>query len=230
MITAELRQRAHDMLNGCVEDDLLDVAKRIDAEYDALAEHSENQRRELGRLEAEMNEVHTICGEGGKENWSIRQLYGELKRSKASDRQAREALAFAKDGIRELARSAGIDPSGHRVPEILAMLAAWRESVIELPKDALGKPIRMGDTVRCGDGEPFGVAEIRFREGREALVGDGSGCWYFRASSCSHAAPDSWEAIEAEARERLDDGLHPNDGWVLDLLYRVRDLYEGEEG
>lgn len=102
---------------------------------------------------------------------------------------------------------------------------------IRLPIGADGEPIRMGDTVRCGDGEPFvvRVRKIRFREGREALVGDGSGCWYFRASSCSHAAPDSWEAIEAEARERLDDGLHPNDEWVLDLLYRVRGLY-GEEG
>lgn len=58
---------------------------------------------------------------------------------------------------------------------------------------------------------------------------DGSGCWYFRASGCSHAATDTWEAIEAEARERLDDGLHPNDEWMLDLLYRVRGLY-GEEG
>lgn len=229
MITTGLRHLAHDMLNGCVEDELLDVANRIEAEHSALSEHSENQRRELGRLEAEMNEVHTICGEGGKENWSIRQLYGELKRSMASDRHAREALAFAKDGIRELARSAGIDPSGHRVPEILAMLAAWRESVIELPKDALGEPIRMGDKVRYGStGQQFEVRRISYQMGCVGSVGDGTEQWGFTANALCHVKPDTFELIEAEARERLDDGLHPNDEWVLDLLYRVKDLYEGK--
>ena len=99
---------------------------------------------------------------------------------------------------------------------------------IDLPIGTDGEPIRLGDTVRCGDGEPFEVAEIMFRRYCEAYVGDGTGNGCFDASFCSHAAPDSWEAIEAEARERLDDGLHPNDGWVLDLLYRVRGLYEGK--
>ena len=231
MITTELRQRAHDMLNGCVEDDLLDVADRIEAEYDALAEHSEHQRRELGRLEAEMSEIHTLCGESGEEDWSIRQLYDELKKSKASDRQARGALAFAKDGIRELSRSAGIDPSGYRVHEILAMLDAWREGVIELPKDALGEPIKMGDIVRCGSmGEQFEVRSISYENGCMDWVSDGTEHGGFSAGLLYHVKPDSFESIESEARERLDDGLHPNDEWVLDLLYRVKDLYEGKVG
>lgn len=100
---------------------------------------------------------------------------------------------------------------------------------IDLPIGADGEPIRMGDTVRCGDGAPFEVTRLSYNRYGRWTVGDDVGSCCYDASLFLHAAPDTWEAIEAEARERLDDGLHPNDGWVLDLLYRVRGLYEGGE-
>lgn len=142
MITTELRQRAHDMLNGCVEDDLLDVADRIEAEYDA-----------------------------------------------------------------------------------------WRERVIELPWDDEGVTIRPGDRFVDGDGDDMAVRElllIDVRGGLEWRVVAKNGDVYSKPHRLTRVKPDTFESIEAEARERLDDGLHPNDGWVLDLLYRVKELYEGK--
>ena len=55
---------------------------------------------------------------------------------------------------------------------------------------------------------------------------------YVHPESLRHAEPeppDSWERIEEDARAMIDDGLHPNGEWVLDLLSRARALTERGE-
>lgn len=99
--------------------------------------------------------------------------------------------------------------------------------------DADGVPIHDGDTVwRLADGKKFEVTGVD-HQARDIRVKDdsmGLGVWDF-ADGFTHTKPehqDSWERIEEDARLMLDDGLHDNDEWVLDLVRRCKKLAEKE--
>lgn len=101
--------------------------------------------------------------------------------------------------------------------------------------DADGVSIKEGDEVWTLDGGgPYTVTEPD-PEHMHARVTcnthDGKLDWGFEAAYLTHTKPesDSWERIEGDVRAMLDDGLHPNDEWVLDLLSRAKALAERGE-
>lgn len=98
--------------------------------------------------------------------------------------------------------------------------------------DADGVPIKKGDTV-YEDGEkytPFTVLRLPTDQYRLVKVEYPNGSFtYLDPERITHTKPDhpdSWERIEEDARAMLDDGLHPNGEWVLDLLGRAKALAE----
>lgn len=78
--------------------------------------------------------------------------------------------------------------------------------MVELPKDADGKPIRIGDTVYANDGSEFRVCSITVTsEGSAIGVNPLDGfcfCPSMKPERLSHRAPepsDSWEKLEEDA-------------------------------
>lgn len=103
-----------------------------------------------------------------------------------------------------------------------------------------GAPIKVGDTVWDVESgteldvlDVYGVAvdedfpdhTVRCRRaGAEDY--ESTMCVPSRLTHTEPEPPDSWERIEGDALAMLDDGLHPNDEWVLDLVGRCRALAE----
>lgn len=89
-----------------------------------------------------------------------------------------------------------------------------RDGWVELPKDADGVPIRVGDTVECVDDTlaPRNVTSIN-------LAGDG--WWVYingigrRPDKYRHVTPDTWESViddaEALAREWFNTDMSENE-------------------
>ncbi|HIS39938.1 MAG TPA: hypothetical protein IAC12_03735 [Candidatus Aphodovivens avistercoris] len=101
--------------------------------------------------------------------------------------------------------------------------------------DADGVLIKEGDPVwHIETGREYVVIEPSYGEAvvvRLAKYDDAEGEQYApdKLSHTKPEPPDSWERIEQDARAMLDDGLHPNDEWVLDLLSRAKALAEREQ-
>ena len=74
---------------------------------------------------------------------------------------------------------------------------------IDLPIGTDGEPIRLGDTVRCGDGEPFEVTRLTYlatpQDGHYGYISGDELLSSYDPSRCSHVEPDSWEKIIKDA-------------------------------
>lgn len=93
-----------------------------------------------------------------------------------------------------------------------------------------GLPIKKGDTVYATiDGGPYKVVQVDEMDG---VTVDAFPDMKMHCSMFTHTKPetsDSWERLEDDAYSMLDDGLHPNDEWVLDILSRAKALAEKED-
>lgn len=91
-----------------------------------------------------------------------------------------------------------------------------------------GKPLRAGEMVYSTEnGAGFtviavdeGSADVHVKWGYDFEDKTGA----IAADQLTHEQPDSWEQLEEDARKKLDDGLHENDEWVLDLVRRAKKL------
>ena len=108
--------------------------------------------------------------------------------------------------------------------------------MIELPKDADGKPIHVGDTVsvKFGDGEEETVSSITLTGGTAAVTTACRGIKAgFRPSELTHVCPDRWERIADELEEWSEDNRVNGIGEVFsragDLADRIRKPAEKED-
>lgn len=96
--------------------------------------------------------------------------------------------------------------------------------MVELPKDADGVPIHVGDTVfGCASGMKLVVYELRMAD-RWTISTD---CGFIdKASSVTHVKPESWESIADELDEMVDaaDSADDNCEKLSNLAGRIRKL------
>ena len=105
--------------------------------------------------------------------------------------------------------------------------------MVELPKDADGVPIHVGDVVYLDDGRKAEVTHIDLMWGTSCIACFASGkdhdCF---PSGISHTRPDSWERIANELDEMVDAADSADDRCekLADLAERIRKLAakEGE--
>ena len=106
--------------------------------------------------------------------------------------------------------------------------------MVELPRDADGKPIHFGDTVFTNDdpGTSWCVRYIELRSDREPSIGiESSGVNTYRPPSClTHECPDSLERIadDLDAWCDLTDVDGNACGEPRELANRIRRLEEKE--
>ncbi len=105
--------------------------------------------------------------------------------------------------------------------------------MVELPKDADGVPIHVGDTVwGCISGMQMAVHELRLTDRWSISTDTG---FIPKASAVTHVRPDSFERIADELEEWSEDNRINGDGEVFDrarqFSERIRKLAkrEGEQ-
>lgn len=102
--------------------------------------------------------------------------------------------------------------------------------MIELPKDADGKPIHVGDTVYgCRSGMKMTISELRMTANGWSIP---TSRGYLTDAEVTHAQPDSRERIADELEEWKEDNRVNGSGEVLfragDLAARIRRLADKE--
>jgi hypothetical protein len=107
------------------------------------------------------------------------------------------------------------------------------KETVELPKDADGLPIRVGDTVYLDDGRMAGVTRIDLMQDNAAVL-----CWAscesiaYLPTGLTHTRPDGWERIADELEawcDRVDVGRDAC-GEPRALAGRIRRLAERGDG
>ena len=101
--------------------------------------------------------------------------------------------------------------------------------MVELPKDADGVPIHVGDTVwGCISGMQMAVHELRLTDRWTISTDTG---FAPKASAVTHARPDSFERIADELDEMVDAADSADDRCekLADLAVRIRKLAKREE-
>ena len=81
----------------------------------------------------------------------------------------------------------------------------WESTHVELPKDADGTPVHVGDVMEWPDGQTFEVVGIG--DGTLFYVEDGLAEWTGASTKFHHHVPDTWERIIEDAL----DGYHDTD-------------------
>ena len=143
-------------------------------------------------------------------------------------------MEMISDEIREFVRRSYADE--HMDPrELLALADRIDAELVELPKDADGVPIHVGDTVYLDDEGRARVTRIELLLGTTSIV-----CWASGKdcdclpSAITHTAPDSWESIAQGLEDWAEDNRFNSDGDTFDLALdfadRVRKLAKKEDG
>ena len=102
--------------------------------------------------------------------------------------------------------------------------------MVELPKDADGVPIHVGDTVwGCISGMQMAVHELRLTDRWTISTDTG---FIPKASAVTHVRPDSWERIADELEEWREDNRVNGNSEIFDraadFSERIRKLAEKE--
>lgn len=136
-------------------------------------------------------------------------------------------MARISDDIRnDFVRGDGVDVVSYR--KLLSIADRIDSEMVELPKDADGVPIHVGDTVYLEDGCTAKVTRIGigiYEDGIYSLVFGYN--FSVRPKHVSHTKPDSLESIadDIEKSAGLFIGEKTLDGWA----YRIRKLAEKED-
>lgn len=103
--------------------------------------------------------------------------------------------------------------------------------MVELPKDADGVPIHIGDTVwGCSSGMKVTIGELRMANADRWTAITTSGGHILRVSEVTHERPDSLKDIADELDEMVDAARSADDGCekLADLAERIRKLAKKE--
>lgn len=116
--------------------------------------------------------------------------------------------------------------SGYDLDELSALADRIDSEMVELPKDADGVLIHVGDLVYLDDGRRVCVTEIDIKDGCVAIdCWDGSKHVAYHPDCITRNLPDSWKFIAAEmvdAARSADDTCEK----LADLADRIRKLAE----
>lgn len=124
--------------------------------------------------------------------------------------------------------------SGYDIDELSALADRIDSEMVELPKDADGVPIHVGDTVfvKSGDGEEETVSSITLTGGTAAVTTACRGIKVgFRPEQLTHNRPDSLKRIAGELEGLSVDS---SDNYYVSthcskLADRIRKLAEEED-
>jgi len=133
------------------------------------------------------------------------------------------------DELRDWCYTAAID--GDVCGELLAFADRIDANTVELPKDADGVPIHVGDLVYLDNGHRACVTEIDIKDSGVAID-----CWDgSRHASChpdgiTRNFPDSWKLIADDLDEIVDAARSADDSCekLADIADRIRKLAEKE--
>lgn len=114
--------------------------------------------------------------------------------------------------------------------ELRALADRIDAEMIELPKDADGMPIHVGDTVYgCRSGMKMAISELRMTA-NGWLISTSRG--YLTDAEVTHAQPDSWKRIADELEEWSEDNRVNGDDEIFsrarEIASRIRRLAERE--
>lgn len=102
--------------------------------------------------------------------------------------------------------------------------------MVELPKDADGNPIHVGDTVYLESGSKADVKSIEFSHGEHSIVFTVRGKGFLPSPQyLSHERPDSLERIAEELDVMVESADFADDAQLADLADRIRKLAEEGE-
>ena len=132
------------------------------------------------------------------------------------------------DELREFADAEVLDAI--QISDLKHMAKRIDAEMVELPKDADGVPIHVGDMLD-GYGKTIEVVEMRYGRGGWVLISrDGSG--YADTFAFAHTRPDSFERIANELEGLSVDSMVSDTNLLsscaLDLAKRIRKLAERE--
>ncbi len=144
-------------------------------------------------------------------------------------------MAKISDDLREFADAEVL--SAIQISDLKHMAKRIDAEMVELPKDADGEPIHVGDTVYLDDGCMARVTRIELLRNRTSIV-----CWTSGKdcdrlpSSLTHERPDSsdsWERIAQDMEDWSDDNRV---NWISDVsdraaefAHRIRKLAKKED-
>lgn len=135
------------------------------------------------------------------------------------------------DELRKWCDDAYSDKKIRTINDLYAIADRIDSEMIELPKDADGVPIHVGDTVYLDDGRMARVTHIELLRNSNSIV-----CWTsgkygdHLPSSLTHEHPDSFVRIADELEKWCDSADVDGDacGKPRDLAERIRRLSEKE--
>ncbi len=127
--------------------------------------------------------------------------------------------------------SSGLLVSNSECDRLLALADRIDAEMVELPKDADGVPVHVGDTVwGCISGMQMAVRQLRLTD-RWAISTDAG--LMPKASAVTHARPDSFERIADELDEQAGsltkDGYTRQEDAIHDFADRIRKLAKRED-
>ena len=139
------------------------------------------------------------------------------------------------DELRKIADSDIV--CGHTWVELRDLADRIDFEMAELPKDADGVPIHVGDTAYLKDGREVTVIRFVFEHETPAITPtivcslDGNPDVVRLPSSLTHERPDSWERIADELDEMVDAAGQADDVCekLADLADRIRRLAAKED-
>lgn len=123
----------------------------------------------------------------------------------------------------------GLLVSNSECGRLLALADRIDDEMVELPKDADGVPIHVGDTVwGCISGMKMAVHELRLTDRWTISTDTG---FIPKASAVTHVRPDSFERIADELDEMVDAADSADDRCekLADLADRIRKLAKRED-
>ncbi|MDY4651192.1 MAG: hypothetical protein SO366_02950 [Atopobiaceae bacterium] len=140
------------------------------------------------------------------------------------------------DELREWCDDAYSGKKIRTTKDLYAIADLIDREMVELPKDADGVPIHVGDTVYDGNGMAREVVSISFGRcggGMTVHAVDGSSKWCdLIPGNLAHAYPDSFERIADELEELSESNRINGSGEVFyragDLAARIRRLADKE--
>lgn len=122
---------------------------------------------------------------------------------KASVDVSGDLEALASDNAAMEAEIQGLEEANARLRELADRID---REMVELPKDAGGVPINVGDTVYRDGGCMAKVSCFSYMDGATPFVylAGGRGVAYL-PTQLTHACPDSWEKLEEDAKKTVCD-------------------------
>ena len=218
--------------NAPITTELREALARIDAYNKTnIVELVEDKLKAIDSIHANLESEYSDAG-----SRTVDDLKAALKTQRNNFDQATSAREHwkklyeaAQDECKKLAENIKQleierDEEHDKVNWLHAELKGLEERSIELPKDADGEPIRVGDVVECcvpfGGENPFEVRIIRLDEGGWELFNRfGYRCY---PNNTYHHQSDTWERIEEDARKAMSLYSMPN--VVMTLIARCKAL------